>query len=210
VPFLTSPDYETSPAYDRLLTADRNFHVVFLVVGGLFTVLLLLFSGFCWVRFRRAGRRTFERRSYLCFAAVSLTLGLLMAVVLWANVTSVVNPRQTLAGTAFSRVGETWLQAGSARISPMLQLAIEERLAWQRPKAIITSVLLVAFVTLAVFLWRRLIRQSATGEPFRKAGGRLMLSAGVLSAAACLPLMLMVIGNTEGAVAPLFLTVLYG
>ena len=40
--------------------------------------------------------------------------------------------------------------------------------------------------------------------------GALMLSAGVLSVFPCLLLMLMVIGNAEGAVAPLFLTVLYG
>jgi hypothetical protein len=198
----------TSPAYDRLLTADRNFHVVFLVVGGLFTLLLLLFSVFSGVRFGRAARRSFERRSYLCFAAVSLTLGLLLAVAFWANVTSVVDPRQTLAGTTFSRVGETWLRSGSAQISPVLQQAIDERLAWQRPKAVICGVVLVAVVTLTVLLWRRLIGQS--GEQSRTLGRRLMLGAGVLSAASCLPLMLMVIGNAEGAFAPLFLTVLYG
>ncbi|HXP55575.1 MAG TPA: hypothetical protein VN847_11500 [Streptosporangiaceae bacterium] len=48
------------------------------------------------------------------------------------------------------------------------------------------------------------------GESFRKISRRLMLSAGILSAASCLLLMLMVIGNTEGAIAPLTLTVLYG
>ena len=37
-----------------------------------------------------------------------------------------------------------------------------------------------------------------------------MLGAGVLSAVSCLLLMLMVIGNAEGAIVPLFLTVLYG
>jgi hypothetical protein len=202
--------FSTSPAYDQLLAADRNFHVVFLVVGGLFTLLLLLFSVFSLVRFKRARRRTFERRSYFCFGAVSLTLGLLMAVVFWANVTSVVNPRQTLSGTTFSRVGETWLQSGSAQISPQLQRAIDDRLAWQRPKAVICTVLLVAFVTLTVFLWRTLIRQSTTGEPFRKLSRRLVQCAGILSAGFCLLLMLMVIGNAEGAFAPLFLTVLYG
>ena len=202
--------FSTNPAYDRLLTEDRNFHVVFLVVGGLFTLLLLLFSVFCWVRLRRAPRRSFERRSHLAFGAAGLTLGLSMALVFVANVTSVVNPRQTLAGTAFSRVGETWLQAGDAQISPLLQRAIDDRLAWQRPKAVICTVLLVALVTLTVFLWRTLIRRSTAGETFRRIGGRLMLGAGVLSPVACLLLMVMVIGNAEGALHPLFLTVLNG
>jgi hypothetical protein len=169
-----------------------------------------VFSVFSWVRFRRAGRRTFARRSFFSSGAASLAVGLLMAVVCYANVTSVVDPRQTLAGTTFSRVGEAWLRSGSAHLSPVLQHAIEERLAWQRPKAIICSVLLVAFVALTAFLWRRLLRQSASGETFRRLGRWSTLSAGVLSAASCLVLMLMVIGNAEGAFAPLFLTVLYG
>jgi hypothetical protein len=92
----------------------------------------------------------------------------------------------------------------------MLQQAIDDRLAWQRPKAVICIVLLVAFVMTTAFLWRTLIRRSTTGEPVRKLGRRLMLGAGVLSAAASVLLMLMVIGNTEGALAPLTLTVIYG
>jgi uncharacterized membrane protein YidH (DUF202 family) len=202
--------FSTSPAYDQLLTADRNFHAAFLVIGGLFTLLLLLFSAFSWLRFKRARRRTFERRSYFSFGAASLAIGLVMAVVTWGNVTSVVNPGQTLSGTTLSRTGETWLRSGRAQISPLLQQAIDERLAWQRPKAIICTVLLVAFVTLTVFLWRTLIRQSAAGHPVRKFSRRLLLGTGVLSALSCLLLMLMVIGNTEGAYAPLFLTALYG
>jgi hypothetical protein len=199
--------FSTSPAYDRLLTADRNFHAVFLVVGGLFMLLLLLFSVWSLVRFRRARRRTFERRTHFSFGTVSLALGLVLAVIFWANVTSVADPRRTLSGTTFSPVGEAWLRSGSARLSPALHHAIDERLAWQRPKAVISAVLLVAFVTLTVFLWRTLIRRSTTGEPFRKLGRRLMLCAGVLSAASCLLLMLMVIGNTQGALYPLFPTV---
>jgi hypothetical protein len=202
--------FSTNSAYERLLTEDRNFHVVFLVVGGLFAVFLLLLCVLSWVRFRRAQRHSFERRTYLCFGAVSLPLFLVMALAFWANVTSVVNPGRTLTGTSLAPVGETWLQSGSARASTQLQLAIDERLAWQRPKAIICSVLLVAFVTLAVVLWRRLIRRSTTGEPLPKADRRLILPAAALSALLSLPLMLMVIGNAEGAVAPLFLTVLYG
>lgn len=199
----------TSPAYDRVLTDDRNYHIVFLVFGGFFTLLLLLFTVFSWVRFKQSSRRTFARRTYLSFGIVSVFLDLFMAVALWANVTSVVNPRQTLAGTTFSPLGQAWVQAGSAQISPALQHAIDDRLSWQRPKAVICGVLLVAFVTLAVFLWRKLIRQSTSGEPVRKLNRRLMLGAGVLSALCCLVLMLMVIGNAEGAIAPLTLTVIY-
>src|SRR5258707_3997040 len=99
----------TNAAYERLLTDDRNFHVVFLVVGGPFLLLLLLFCVFSWVRFKRARRRTFERRSYFSFGVLSVPLGLFMAVAFWANVTSFVNPSQTLSGTTFSRLDQMWL-----------------------------------------------------------------------------------------------------
>ncbi|SNY53503.1 hypothetical protein [Paractinoplanes atraurantiacus] len=194
--------FETSPAYDRVLADDRNYHLVFLVVGGLFTVLLLLLCVFSWARWRRAGRRTFERRTYLGFGVASLVLGLFTVVAWWANLTSVADPRKTLAGTAFSPVGRSWLESGRAELSPALQQAIDERLAWQRPKAVICAVLLVAAVALTVYLWRK-----ALGRP---AGRRLLVGGGVVSAAACVLLMLMVIGNTEGALAPLTLTVIYG
>jgi hypothetical protein len=98
---------------------------------------------------------------------VSLAFGLLMAVVSWGNVTSVVNPQQTLSGTTLSRIGETWLQSGRAQISPLLQHAIDERLAWQRPKAVICSVLLVAFVTLTVFCGER---SSVSPQPANRSG----------------------------------------
>ncbi|GIF22462.1 cytochrome bd-type quinol oxidase subunit 2 [Actinoplanes tereljensis] len=193
--------FETSPAYDRVLADDRNYHIVFLVVGGLFTLLLVVFMVFSRLQFKRAGSR-FERRTYLSFGAAGLTLVLFMALALWANVTSVVNPRKTLAGTTFSPVGEAWLSDGRAQISPLLQQAIDDRLAWQRPKAVICAILLVACVTLTVFLWRRLLRRSTAGK--------LAVTGGVLSAAACVLLMFMVIGNAEGALAPLTLTVIYG
>ncbi|XVU22946.1 hypothetical protein ACQPZJ_37605 [Actinoplanes sp. CA-054009] len=196
-------DFSTSPAYDRVLADDRNYHIVFLVVGGLFMVLLLLLSAFSWARGRRASRGTFERRTFFAFGAASLILGLFMVVVFWANVTSVADPRRTLAGTAFSPVGEDWLRSGDARLSPPLRQAIDDRLAWQRPKAVICAVLLIALVALTVFLWRRLIR---TGGPVR----RSTLGAGLVSAASCVLLMVMVIGNAQGALAPLTLTVIYG
>ena len=202
--------FPANAAYDRVLADDRNYHIVFLVVGGLFTLLLLLFTVFSWRRFKQAHRHTFERRTYLASGTAGVTLVLFLAVALWANVTSVVNPRKTLSGTTFSPVGEAWVRSGSAQISPGLQQAIDDRLAWQRPKAVICIVLLVALVLTTMFIWRTLIRRSATGEPVRKLGRRMMLGAGVLSAAACVLLMLMVIGNTEGALAPLTLTVIYG
>src|SRR5262245_28383506 len=149
--------FSTTPAYDRLLTADRDYHAVFLVVGGFFTALLILLCAFAWRRFRRT-----RRRVDLSFAAASLALILFLAVALWANVTSVVDPRRTLAGTPCSPLGEAWLRTGRPQLTPALQRAIDDRVSWQAPKAVICAVLLVAFVTLTAYLWRSILRRRAT------------------------------------------------
>src|SRR4051794_20881352 len=75
-----SMQFSTNPAYDRVLADDRNYHIVFLVVGGFFTLLLLLFSVFSWIRFKRARRHTFERRTYFSFGIVNVALDLFMAL----------------------------------------------------------------------------------------------------------------------------------
>jgi hypothetical protein len=47
-------------------------------------------------------------------------------------------------------------------------------------------------------------------ETKRKLKEKMLLFSGVVSVAVCLFLMLMVIGNMQGAFAPLSLTLLYG
>jgi hypothetical protein len=195
-----------NPAYERLLASDRDYHLVFLVIGGPCLVLLLLLAVWSWVRYRRATRRTFERRTFLGFGVVSLFFGLFMVVAFWANLTSVLDPGRTIAGTTYTPTAEAWLRSGRAELSPALQQAIDDRLAWQQPKAVICAGLLVVFVALTALLWRRLLRR----PPARSLGRRLTVGAAVLSAAACLLLMLMVIGNAESAAAPLFPTVQMG
>ena len=47
------------------------------------------------------------------------------------------------------------------------QPAIDDRLAWQQPKALISTVLFVVFVWLCVRIWRALIVKSRLSEPER-------------------------------------------
>lgn len=209
-------------AYDRLLSDYTSYHVAFLVVGGLFTIAIGIFCAYSWVRFTRAsttGTRswTFERKTYFSFGALSLVTGLMMAVLVAANVSNTVNPRAGLAGVigpsgppragVLAQAFTTWLQSGSANVPPLIQSKVDERLDWQRPKAAICGVLLVAFVALSVRLWSRLLTRAEARE---RSGHRLLLASGCVSVLACLLLMLMVIGNTQASFAPVTLTLLYG
>ena len=87
----------SNPAYERLLQDYVAYHLALVVVGGFFTLALLGFAVFSWVRARRAPKGV-ERRSHLAFAAASSVVGLLLAVVVAGNLSSVLNPRQGLAG----------------------------------------------------------------------------------------------------------------
>lgn len=206
-----------NPAYERLLQDYVDYHLALVVVGGFFTLALLAFGVGSWVRFRRAPRGV-ERRTHLGFAVVSSTVGLLLAVVVAANLSNVLNPRQGLAG-AIGTPGDLkpaasgeltqslteWVRSGSAEVPRLIQSHVDARLAWQEPKAVISTLLLVMFVALSVVVWRSVIKRSQTGQ---RVLGRVL--AGSASMLACFLLILMVMGNTQASYAPITMTLLFG
>lgn len=210
---------DDNPALNVLLSSYTRFHLVLVVVGGLFLLALALFSVFCWRRFTGSRGRTFERRTYFWFALLGTTVALLLAVVVAGNVSNALDPRPGFSGSfgllapppagtpsaALQESFTTWLRSGRPDRTAQVTQAIGDRLAWQRPKAIVCGVLLVLLVRLSVVVWRTLIRRSRVHER----GGALLL-AGVASVPVCLLLMVMVMGNTQASLAPVTLTLLYG
>lgn len=216
--------YFTKPnaAYDRLLDDYVRFHAVLAIVGGMFTLLIFFLGVWAVRRFRTAsrvnGRRwTFEGKTYFSFAALGILVGLLLAVVVAANISTVLKPQPGLAGSAggfqtgpLSHAYHAWLQSGNAHLPSAIQSKVNGRLAWQRPKAIITGILLAAFAGLTGYIWRSLITQPKAGTAPGRSKRTLLLTSGGISAVACFLLMLMVMGNTQAAIAPISLTLLYG
>ncbi|MBK6764009.1 MAG: hypothetical protein IPG68_12390 [Micrococcales bacterium] len=207
----------SNPAYERLLQDYVAYHLALVVVGGFFTLAVLGFAVFSWVRARRATKGV-ERRSHLAFAAASSVVGLLLAVVVAGNLSNVLNPRQGLAGAIGSpgdlkpaATGELtkaltrWMRSGSADVPPVIQDAVDARLAWQEPKAVIAGVLLLVFVAASVAVWRSVFTRSRAGH---RVAGRVLL--GSASACACFVLILMVMGNTQASYAPITMTLLFG
>jgi phosphotransferase system glucose/maltose/N-acetylglucosamine-specific IIC component len=200
---------ESNPALNALLADYVRYHVASIVVAGLFLIGLAALSALSWLNFRSAEKSTAQRRTYLGFGIVSLLVALMLALLIAANLSSVLDPRQGFAGAIGLLSGQgdaelrqaftTWLQSGSAEVPSAVQAAIDDRIAWQAPKAGICALLLVGFGLLSFFSWRAFLRKPRA----------LSLLAGMLTALGCLVLMLMVIGNTQGALAPLALTLFY-
>jgi len=165
---------------------------VLAILGGLATAGFVLLSVFSWRRSR-------------AFAISTAVLGLVMAVIVYANASNALNPRHDLAtaipvlratrpateAAGVQQATNAWLLSGSANKPRLLQAKIDERLSWQRPKAIICSVLFFACLGICILLRRRPIAAAAA-----------MLCT--------LALLVMAMANTEAAFAPMFLTVLYG
>jgi cytochrome bd-type quinol oxidase subunit 2 len=219
----------SNPALNTLLSDYTKYHLVLLVVGGLFTLILVTLSVLFWARYKKAPKTdtrkwTFEKKTYFSFGLLTTIVWLLMVLIVVVNAGTVLNPRQGFSGVVdmlgTSQAGthktelyqsfNTWLQSGSTQVPSLIQSKISDRLGWQQPKAIICSVLLVIFVVVSIHIWGTLIRQSKVRQMKRKLQEKSLLFSGVVVVAVCLLLMLMVIGNTQGTLAPMSLTMLYG
>jgi len=220
---------DSNPALNALLDDYTKYHVAFIAVGGLFLLAFAALAAFCWRRFRRTPRSpdrswSFERATYLLFAGSSAVLAVMMALIVAANASNVADARSGFSGglamidtpRAGTRTAElnqsftTWLQSGQTDTPMLINSRIDDRLAWQRPKAIICAVLLVGLVLLSVRIWRTLIRRRRA----RQAGWRpkdvALLASGIVAGPVCLLLMVMVIGNSQASLAPLSMTLFYG
>jgi hypothetical protein len=217
-----------NPALDALIRDYTVFHAVLALIGGVFLLAVVALSVASWTRFARARRQAsataFERRTYAGFAALTLAVGLFLALVVAANVSTVVSPRNGFADSlgllgnphAGSRTAQlqdsvaAWVRSGRAEVPSLVEERVGDRLAWQRPKAVVCTVLLVVFVVLSAGMWRNLVRRArAPGGGVGRARAGLLVG-GSLSVAASLLLMLMVMGNAQGSVAPLSLTLFLG
>ena len=226
---LLGPGPRSTPALTELIDSYARYHAVFVAVGSMFFVAFALLTRTSWRRLRRTrrsnGRRwSFERVTYMLFAASSAVLTLMMALLVAANLSNAVDPQPGFAGeigtVGTSQLGTpegelhhafaTWLQSGDSEMPALVSRTIDERLAWQQPKAIVCTALLVACTLLGAVIWRTPIRRSRARHQGRTPGKVALLLTGVLLGPLVLLLTAMVLGNTQAALAPLSMTLFYG
>ena len=90
---------QSNPAMNALINDYTQYHVVFVVTGGLVVVifgLLSLYFGIQWKRVPRTEQRTwtFEKKTHFLFGLLSLVTGLLMALIVAANASNVADPER--------------------------------------------------------------------------------------------------------------------
>lgn len=178
----------SNPALDQLLADYVRYHLVLVLLGSACTVGLLVAA---W----RATPRW--RLTWLVLSACTVLLVI-------ANLGNALHPRQGFTGVvdglrapvAGSRLAELrpafadWLRRGTSARPAVVRAAIEHRLGWQRPKAVVSAQALAAVAAIGVRASRRSIAVGSVGV--------------------CVVLAAMVVGNTQGSVAPLTLTLMFG
>lgn len=219
----------SNPAMNTLINDYTTYHMVVVVVGGFFVLIFLLLSLFFWTQLKRTPQAakhqwTFEKKTYFILGAVSTAVGLLIALIVAVNATNVLNPLSGFsalvdslgtpqAGTQMDKLYQafnTWLQSGSTHIPSLIQSKVDERLAWQRPKAIVSGVLLIVCGALSTYLWRTLLKKSRVRESKWGLKERALLVSGAITITFSLLLIVLVVTNMEGAIAPLTLTLAFG
>lgn len=226
---LVRPGADPNPAFDALLADYARYHLVLAIVGAAFLVLSVSFAWFAWRRFRHVqavdGRRwTIAKVTYLVATLGSLAVGLVLLVIVVANASTALDPRPGFAG-AVGLVGtprpgtpraelhqafDEWLRSGHAALPPVVRAAVDDRLAWQRPKAVVSAVLLVVVSALGAWVWRPLVGPDRRAARRWWPGDVVRLGVGLSAVAVGLVLMLMVMGNTQAAIAPVAMTLFYG
>ena len=216
-------------ALDRLLADYARFHLVLAVVGGAFVVGALLLAAGGRRRYRRerrAGMRrgAFPALTHLATVFLGVVVAGLLALVVVANLTTALDPRPGFAGAVdamaapspgtvraeHDRAFVEWLDSGSDAVPAPVAHLVDARLAWQRPKAVVTGMLLVLVLVGAAHVWRRALRGWRTAPGRWRPQQLALVALGVLAVPVALVLVLMVMGNTQASVAPLSMTLFYG
>jgi len=218
----------SNPAYTALLHDYTVYHAVLVIEGGMVALLLTVLSVSFWRRLKRAQNAekhtwTFERKAYLGFGLLSTLVTLGMLLIVAANISNVVHPQagfaQSIPDLGTPQVGThkaalhqavaTWVQSGNASLPSLLEDEVHNRLAWQRPKAIVCSLLFMVLAGFTAHLWRRLIHLRASEAAWSLKEKALIITGG-LAIPTTLLLMLMALANTQASFAPITLTLLFG
>lgn len=222
---LLQADALRNPAFDRLLLDYSNYHRVFMLLGTPIAILMGIAAFLAWRNVARMGARGMRRTAWRMTAflgVVSTVTGLFLGLVLVANASNVLSPRSGFSalaatlppappGSELARLHhgfDLWLSSGSAAPPAPVTRHVQERLAWQRPKALLCGLLLAVLTALTVKFWSRAVKpQGGAGGAFPDAKTNLLL---ILSVPGLHLLALMFIANTQAALAPITITMLFG
>lgn len=194
-------------------------------LGGLSLIVLAIFT-ILQFRLLTSGNgfkdnlRTIHGKILFYFASLSSLLLFALGLIVVGNAINAGNPR-TGFKESLSMLGTNsisshqiliqgefikWINSGQEQVPNYISRAISERLAWQQPKAIISLFLLLFTLYLSKVIFKSLAQ---TLSPTSKLKVSLKICAVAVLPLTAVLFLVMFIGNTQGSLAPMALTLFF-
>lgn len=212
-----------NPAMSRIIFDYSNYHAIMVMMSGFLLLIFSFLSFKFWTKFKSPSctRWTFEKKSYLYFLLISITMALFMVLLVVANTSNTLDPQTGLSLTyeqtspdvsAYSEemhlTFNHWIESSDSSIPQPINSEIENRVNFHTNKALKSFALLIVFMVLSLKTWKKiLIRSKTINAPLRimnwNLSDKINFAIGNTSIALSLLLLIMVIANIQGAFAPL-------
>jgi hypothetical protein len=215
--------WQANPAMNLLVNDYAKYHTIFVIAGSFLVLAFTLLSLFFWVKFKKAptsykSKWGFAKKTYFCFGISSSIVSLFFALLVVANASNAFSPisgfsylarsSTTSSESDLGRALNEWVRSRNERIPAIIEQRVHNRIAFQRPKAIVCGFFLVFFVAFSVHLWDSLLRAIRKDELSWTLKQKTTFVSGIVMVNLCLLMVVMVVANTQGAIAPMTMSVL--
>ena len=195
------------------------------ILGGLSLIILAIFA-ISQFRLLKSGKgfkdnlRTIKGKLSLYFASLSSLILFALGLIVVGNAMNAGKPRagfkESLSMLSSNSISSRqnvlqgefikWIKSDQQEVPQYISRAISERLAWQQPKAIISLILLLFTLYLSKLFLKSLAQNSRSTHKLKYAFG---LCAGVILPLTSALFLVMFIGNAQGSLAPMALTLFF-
>lgn len=209
-----------NPAMSRIIFDYSNYHAVMVMMSGFLLLIFSFLSFKFWTKFKSPSctRWTFEKKSYLYFLLISITMALFMVLLVAANTSNTLDPQNGLSLTYeqsspneaddLHLMFNNWIESSNSSIPQPINSEIENRVNFHTNKALKSFALLIVFMVLSLKTWKKILNRSKTINASLRIinwnlSDKINFAIGNTSIALSLLLLIMVVANIQGAFAPL-------
>jgi len=212
---------QSNPATNTIINDFAKYHFIIVILGACMVLIFALLSKIFWTKFKRIAKTHklkwgFEKKVYFYFGTLNTLWALLMTLLVYANLTSALNPVQgfsmvvetyiTLKRTNLDKLHQTfnqWINSGNETIPSILQEQLNAGVKFHTTKAMVCGILLTIFVVLSIILWTRLIKRTKVNDSKWGFKEKAYFVFGIATVNLSLLMIVMVMANMQGALAPL-------
>jgi hypothetical protein len=211
VGYWNSGHRDFTPGMDRVVDYWFRFHLAKAAIAGILLIVLVALGVLLWKAFLRGGG--VGRRVALASAGVLVTmLAVFALLIMTVNIQGAVAPFTSAltllpVGAQHGRLGDTLDQvrqgladykSAGHQTPPALEMMISDNARYHAVMAVLTAILVVAFIAMSVLLWKRFAGTESSDRRER----RVLGSYGVLAPLFSLVMIVVAVANVTNTSDP--------